>query len=410
MEKLKREISEEFFNEAKKYIPGGVTGIRHPFNFVEGEYPIFIRSGKGGRITDVDGNEYIDFLCSYGPVILGNREEEVDDAVVSQIKGRGFCFTLCQEFQNKLAKKLKDLIPCAEMSFFGISGSDATTSAIRIARAHIHRQKIIRCGYHGWHDWSVELKEGIPSDAYKDVAAFNFNDINSLKEAIKGEEPAAIIITPVHTPVGDSEVLEPQKGFLEEAKELAHNHGAVLIFDEIRTGFRMGLGGAQKHYGVTPDIGVFGKAMANGYPISAICGRKDIMESLSHVFISSTFFSNSLGMVAALKTIEILEREKVLDKVWHLGKRMFAGMQQVIDETNFPVVQSGPPPMPNISFKKEGNYKEKRKLFYTALIRQGIFMAPYHHSYIAYRHTEQDIDYAVASVRKAIDFVNEKLS
>lgn len=180
--KLKINKSLELFSQAMSLIPGGVGGARRPYNFVEGEYPIFFESGKGGRVTDVDGNQYIDFLCGFGPIILGYREKEVDDAVTKQIKNKGFCFSLSQPYQNQLAKKLRELIPCSEMTVFLKTGSDATTASIRIARAYTNRIKVMRCGYLGWHDWCVEVKGGIPNKLYEDVYEFHYNDFNELKK------------------------------------------------------------------------------------------------------------------------------------------------------------------------------------------------------------------------------------
>jgi glutamate-1-semialdehyde aminotransferase len=159
-QKLKLKLSEKMYEDALKIIPGAIAGIRRPYNFVPGEYPIYFDHAKGGRVTDVDGNEYIDMLCAYGPIIIGHREEEIDDAVIEQMRNKGFCFSLTQPVQNRLAEKLIELIPSAEMAVFVKTGSDATSVAIRVARANTERTKIIRCGYHGWHDWCVEVKGG----------------------------------------------------------------------------------------------------------------------------------------------------------------------------------------------------------------------------------------------------------
>ena len=158
VDKLKLEKSMALFEEAQTLVPGGVAGIRRPYNFVPGEYPIFFDNGKGGRIFDVDGNEYIDYLCAYGPIIIGYREEEIDNAVIDQIKNKGICFSLTQAVQNALVKKLRELIPCCDMAALVKTGSDATTIAIRVARGYTGKTKIARCGYHGWHDWCVEVK------------------------------------------------------------------------------------------------------------------------------------------------------------------------------------------------------------------------------------------------------------
>ena len=179
--KLNITKSLKYFEQAKKVVPGGVLGARKPGDFIEGEYPIFLESGKGAHLTDVDGNEYIDFLCGYGPIILGYREDEVDDAVISQIKDKGFCFTLTQRHQNTLAEKLTGIVPSSEMSIFLKTGSDATTASIRIARAYTGKLKVMRSGYHGWHDWSVEMKGGIPAKLYEDVHEFHYNNLASLE-------------------------------------------------------------------------------------------------------------------------------------------------------------------------------------------------------------------------------------
>lgn len=410
--KLHLENSLKELEKGKSLIPGGVLGIRRPYNFVEGEFPVYFDHGKGGRVTDIDGNEYIDYLCAYGPMILGNRETEVDDAVIEQIQNKGFCFSLTQKYQNMLAEKMNELIPCAEMSLFVCTGSDATSTAIRLARSYTKRTKVMRCGYHGWHDWCVEVKGGIPAKLYEDVFEFKYNNLESLENLLKvhGNDTAAVIITPLGHPLA-APIQEPKEGFLEGVKELCKQYGVVLIFDEIRTGFRASIGGAQKLYKVTPDLAVFGKAMANGYPIGAVTGKAEIMkEGESNVFISSTFFPNSLSYVAALKTIEILERDKVLDKIWEKGEDFNNKIDALLKKYPVGARISGIAPMMFITFdkNKDGSYKQKRNDFYTQLIRRGVFLQPYHHGYICHRHTQEDLDYTVKSIEEALQYVIEK--
>jgi len=413
MDKLNIKKSEKMWEEALDLVPGGVLGIRRPYNFVPGEYPLFLDRAKAGRVWDVDGNEYIDFLCAYGPIIIGHCEAEIDEAVAEQTK-KGFCFNLCQEWQNKLALKMRELIPCAEQTFFVKTGSDATTSAVRIARGYTKRDKVLRCGYHGWHDWCSEVHGGIPEAVYKDTMEFHYNDIDSLDKLLEEnkDEVACVIVTPIGHPLAKA-VEEPKPAFLEGVRELTKKHGVVLIFDEIRTGFRASLGGAQARYGVTPDLALFGKAMANGYPIAAVCGRRDVMGVLADasVFISSTFFPNSLEMVAALKTIEILEREKVCDTIWERGMIFQKKMHAIIDESKAGAVVAGIPPMPYITFKAdpEKKYKKRRQMFFAESIRRGLFMQPYHHSYIAHRHTDADLDEALKVIENSLDVVAKEL-
>ena len=411
-QKLNITKSLELYEEAITLIPGGVLGARKPTDFIKGEYPIFLESGKGCRLKDVDGNEFIDFLCGYGPIILGYREEEVDEAVYHQIRDKGFCFTLTQKYQNLLAKKLIELVPSSEMSIFLKTGSDATTAAIRIARAHTNKLKVMRCGYHGWHDWCVEMKGGIPSKFWEDVFEFRYNHLDHLEElmAAHGDDTAAIIMTPFGHP-NHQRMQTPSPGFLEGVREIADTYGAVLIYDEIRTGFRLSMGGAQKLYGVTPDLTVLGKAMANGYPLSVVTGKKDIMmEAESKLFISSTFFPNSEAFVAALKTIEILERENVLEKIWDKGNTMMKKIQGLIDTYDVGAQLTGVAPMFYITFKKEetGAYKAKRKDFYTQLIRKGFFFTPFHHAYISHRHTTQDLELTLAAMDETFAFIKDK--
>ena len=410
--KLNLSQSRKLYEQALTLVPGGVLGARKPTDFIDGEYPIFLESGQGCRLTDVDGNEFVDFLCGYGPIILGYREKEVDDAVYQQIRDKGFCFTLTQRYQNLLAEKLTQLVPCSEMSIFLKTGSDATTASIRIARAHTNKLKVMRCGYHGWHDWCVEMKGGIPSKFWEDVFEFRYNHLDQLEElmALHGDDTAAIIMTPFGHP-NHQRMQIPSLGFLEGVRKIADQYGAVLIYDEIRTGFRLSMGGAQQLYGVTPDLTVLGKAMANGYPLSVVTGKRQIMMAAEKkLFISSTFFPNSEAFVAALKTIEILERDQVLESIWEKGAWFMEKIQVLIDTHDVGAQLSGVAPMFYITFKTDetGAYKAKRKDFYTQLIRKGFFFTPFHHAYISHRHTKEDLELTLAAIDESFAFVKNK--
>lgn len=408
--KLNLTKSMALIEEGRQQTPGGMLGIRRPYNFVEGEYPIFIEKGYGGHIVDVDGNDYIDMLCSYGPIILGFVEEEINDAVKEQME-KGFCFSLVQEIQNKLQAKLIELIPAAERVVLAKTGSDVTTMAVRVARGYTKKNKILRCGYHGWHDWCVENHGGVPEEILKMTEEFHYGDLEDLRnrlEASKGEV-ACIIITPVGHPTA-KDVMAPPEGYLEGVRALADEYEAVLVFDEIRTGFRVAIGGAGERYGVKPDLATFGKAMANGYPISALVGSEEVMKVLeSEVFISSTFFPNSLEMAASLKCIEIIQREKVIESVWNKGTYFLEQLNAFKDQYKAPITVSGIPPMPFITFDKvDGDYKKRRTEFYTQTIRKGLFIQPYHHWYISHRHTEEDLTQALTAIEESLAYVMEK--
>lgn len=409
-EKLNVKRSLELFAEGKRLSPGGVMGIRRPYNFVEGEYPIYIERGYGGHIVDVDGNDYIDMLCGYGPIILGYNEPEINDAVKERMD-KGFCFSLVQEIQNELQQRLINLIPSAEMVVLAKTGSDATGIAVRIARGYTDKPKILRCGYHGWHDWCVEVPGGVPKQISELTIEFPYGKLDALEKALEENkgEVATIMMTPVGHPLGKP-VMAPPEGYLQGVRELADKYNVVLIFDEIRTGFRVAMAGAQERYGVIPDMSVFGKAMANGYPISACVGKEEIMRTMEKkVFISSTFFPNSLEMAAAMKCMDILERDNVIEDIWTRGKGFLERADKIVKDSGVPATLSGIPPMPYITFDKvDDKYKERRTCFYTETIRRNLFIQPYHHGYICYRHTDKDLEDALNAIGEALEVTKEK--
>ena len=418
--RLRLEKSMAMFEEAKRLSPGGVMGIRRPYNFVQGEYPIFLDKGYGGHIVDVDGNDYIDMLCAYGPIILGYNEPEINEAVIRQITDRGFCFSLVQPVQNAFEKRITELVPCAEMVIPVKTGSDATTLATRIARGYTGKDIILRCGYHGWHDWCVESHGGVPDQVLALTDEFEYGEIADLEKKLAAHkgEVACIIITPVGHP-GAKPIIPPPPGYLEAVRDIATREKVVLIFDEVRTGFRAAMGGAQARYGVTPDLATFGKAVANGYALSLVAGKREIMSVCeSKVFVSSTYFPNSLEMVAAMKCLDILEREKVQDSIWARGTRFLADLTKVVKASGVPATVSGIPPMPFVTFDQAANegpgtpgekvYKARREYFYTQTVRRGLFIQPYHHWYIAHRHTDADLAKALSAISESLELTAKK--
>jgi glutamate-1-semialdehyde aminotransferase len=403
----KLHTSYTLFSEALKLIPGGAPQSRHPDTFIPGYYPLYISSGKGSRIYDVDGNSYIDWLCSYGPIVLGHAYDRVDDAVIERIR-HGFCFDTNQPVGNELAMKLIDLIPCAEMVRFLKTGSCATTAAVRIARIHTGKNKVLRCGFHGWHDWSYG-GAGVPPGATEDVHPFTYNDLESLELLVKKYRGsvAAVIMMPLET-------TEPLDGFLENVRKITREEGIVLIFDEIRSGFRMAPGGAQEYYGVTPDLATFSKAIANGYPLACVVGKSDVMSAATRSFISATFIPNSVEMVAALETIRVLEEKNAVRHFFRIGTRLQEGLRALIGELGLEssVKVTGVPVMPYVEFCDENLEKRSRlkNRFFVEAASMGVFLHPNHHWFTCLAHSETDVDETLEVCRKAMKTAKEKLN
>lgn len=320
--------SNKLLKKAEAKIPlASQTFSKSYLQYVKGCSPLFAARAKGARIWDVDGNEYIDFINGLLPVILGYQYKAVDDAIKKQLK-KGIIFSLSSPLEYELAQLLIKHIPCAEMVRFGKNGSDVTTGAIRLARAITKRDHIAVCGYHGWHDWyigSTVRNLGVPKSTGALTHSFIYNDLNSLKNIFKKYKGkiAAVIMEPMN-------YIEPQGNFLRKVKALVHKNGALLIFDEIITGFRFGLGGSQKLFRVTPDLATFGKSMANGMPISALVGKRKYMKNISDIFYSFTFGGEALSLVAAIATIKEMENKKVIPYIWRLGAVLQNGANKLI--------------------------------------------------------------------------------
>jgi glutamate-1-semialdehyde aminotransferase len=277
----------------------------------------------------VDGNEYIDYVQGLLPNILGYAHDEVNAAAAAQLR-EGHSFSLPHPIEVQLAERLTHLIPCAEMVRFGKNGSDATSGAVRAARAFTGRDRIACCGYHGWQDWyigSTTRNAGVPVAVRQLTHPFTYNDLSGLEKLLNEHsgEFAAVIMEPVN-------FVEPAAGFLAGVKDLAHKHGALLIFDEICTGFHLGLGGAQKIFGVTPDMSCFGKAMGNGFPISCVLGRADVMRIFSEIFFSFTFAGEVASLAAAMKVLDILEGTDALARMEANGRTLQDGFNTMVNE------------------------------------------------------------------------------
>lgn len=288
--------------------------------------PLFIKYGKGAQVTDLDNNIYTDYINGLLCVSLGYQDQEVDDAIKAQLLS-GISFSLPHTLEAEVAERLVDLIPCAEMVRFAKNGSDVTSAAVRLARAYTGREHIAVCGYHGWQDWyigSTTRDLGVPEATKKLTHGFTYNDISSLEALIENhpDELAAVIMEPLN-------IAPPEDGFLEKVRELCSRNGIVLVFDEIITGFRYHLGGAQSYFGVTPDLATFGKGMANGMPLSAIVGRKDIMQLMNEIFFSGTFGGETLSLAAAKACIEKMKAVNFPAQLWHTGNYLIEQFNKV---------------------------------------------------------------------------------
>ena len=326
---MKFEASNDLLSRARRVIPSATqTFSKGPNQWARGVTPYFLERGDGAWVWDADGNRFLDHLMALGPIILGYNNPAVNDAIRIQLE-KGTVFSQMNALEPEVAEMLVARIPGADMVRFGKSGSDATAAAIRAARAATGREHVAICGYHGWHDWyigSTTRDLGVPSSVKSLTHGFTYNDLDSL-EQIFDTHPGAVAAVMMEA-IG---VDEPQPGFLENVQQLAGRHGAVLIFDEIVTGFRLEIGGAQARYGVIPDLSCYGKAMANGMPLSAVVGRRDIMEIFDDIFFSGTFGGETLSLAACKATITEMESCDAIFQIDGYGSALLSGLRNLID-------------------------------------------------------------------------------
>ena len=384
--------SNQLLKKAEQIIPLGLqTFSKSYLQFTKGASPLFITHGKGSHVWDVDGNSYIDFVSALLPIILGYQYKAVDNAIRKQLN-KGITFSLATPIEYELSKLLVGHIPCAEMVRFGKNGSDATTGAIRLSRAVTGKDMVAVCGYHGWHDWyigSTTRNLGVPKSTQKMTHKFKYNNIESLEKLFKKHKNkfAAIILEPMNTD-------EPKDNFLQKVRSLSHKHGALLIFDEVITGFRWSLGGAQKYYKVTPDLACFGKAIANGMPISALVGKRKYMKKLSDIFYSFTSGGEALSIAAAIATINEIEKKKVINIIWKRGKYLQLKVRALIIKNNLEHILAlkGAPcwQILNISKTKNCSDLEIKSFLQQELIQEGILWNGQHN--LNFSHTKKDIN------------------
>ena len=403
--------SEKWFARSAKIIPGcSQTFSKGYTQYVQGVSPVFLKSGAGCLVWDVDGNEYIDYVQGLLPNILGYANHEVNSAVTQQI-AEGHSFSLPHPLEIELAEHLVDLVPCAEMVRFGKNGSDATSGAVRAARAFTGRDRIACCGYHGWQDWYVGTTTrnlGVPEVVQSLTHKFDYNDLDSLSTLLERHhgEFAAVIMEPVN-------FVDPDPGYLAGVKELTHLHGALLVFDEICSGFHFGLGGAQKFYGVIPDLACFGKAMGNGFPISCVLGRAGVMKVFEEIFFSFTMGGEIASIAAALKVIDILQTTDALETIKSNGKKLQDGLNVMSREAGLQdcIQCIGHPSWSLISFSDIAGCESAliRTLFIQELNKRGVLSLGAHNMSTSHDHVhvEQTL-HTYANVLKTISgWLNE---
>jgi glutamate-1-semialdehyde aminotransferase/spore coat polysaccharide biosynthesis protein SpsF (cytidylyltransferase family) len=387
----KIDASDAWWARGEKLIPAGTQTLsKGPSQFVRGFAPKYIARGKGSHVWDVDGNEFIDYPMGLGPVSLGHGHPEVVAAVAKQL-AEGTTFSLMHPLEVTLAERLVKVIPCAERIRFGKNGSDATSACIRAARAKTGRTQIARCGYHGWQDWSIDKSygirsRGVPDEVMRLTTPFPYNDLGALESVLKQEPCAAVILEPVAA-------FPPFEGYLPGVRELATKYGAVLVFDEVITGFRYARGGAQEYFKVTPDLTSMGKGVANGLPLALVAGKAEFMEPFEEIFFSFTFGGEVASLAAAMATIDVMEREDYWAHVWKQGAKLQNGFRALANEFGLSktVDCGGMPPWTVTLFTDTAGFSslQLKTLFQQEMLRWGILFSG--SQFICLSHSDDDI-------------------
>jgi len=420
--------SDTFFTEAQRYIPGGVNSPVRAFRGVGGN-PVFFERGQGPYLYDVDGRRYIDYVGSWGPMILGHADARVQEALVEQLRG-GTGFGAPTALETAMAKKVCELVPSLDMVRMVNSGTEATMSAIRLARGYTGRDKILKfegC-YHGHVDallvkagsgaltLGVPTSPGVPASVAEHTLTATYNDLAAVKALFEktGDEIAAVIVEPV---AGNMNCIPPVPGFLEGLRQVCDEHGSVLIFDEVMTGFRVALGGAQAHYGVTPDLTTLGKVIGGGLPVGAFGGKRAIMEQiapLGPVYQAGTLSGNPLAMQAGLTTLEAISEPGFFDRLTRKADQLKKGLTEAGRETGIPLYTQGVGGMFGLFFTDEGPITgfdqvgrcdvERFKAFYHGMLDKGVYLAPsaFEAGFVSIAHAEADIDATIAAARDVL--------
>lgn len=403
--------SDEYYKVALDLIPCTTqTLAKGPQQNVKGVAPKYLQSGKGSHVWDVDGNEYIDYLMGIGPLSLGYAYDKVDNAIKEQLKD-GITFSLMHPLEVEVAELIHKVVPNAESIRYSKTGADVTSAAVRLARAFTKRDKVLCCGYHGWHDWYISVtdrNQGIPQSIQDMTYTFNYNDIQSVIDSID-DDIACVILEPYVFE-------EPKDNFLQKLRDACTKNGTILIFDEMWSGFRISLGGAQEYFKVNADLACFSKAVANGMPISILTGRKDVMSLLEHdVFFFTTFGGEALSLAAAKATINEMIEKDVPAQLAKQGNKLKVGYNKIAEKLGMSYTKcSGFDCRTIITFDASaGNPLEMKSLVQQEMIKRGILWGGFHN--LSFSHSDGDIEYTLKTynevlpiLKKAVDENNVK--
>ena len=392
---------------AQRVVPGGMWGHLNAARLPEG-YPQFFASAEGCRVRDVDGREYIDFMCSWGPVLLGHRHPEVQAAADAQA-ALGDCFNGPGEVMVELAEDFVAMVPHADWAMFQKNGGDATTACVTIARAGTGRRKVLvaRGSYHGALPWCSPSVAGVTSEDRAHLLHFEYNDVASLDAAVEaaGKDLAAILVTAFRHDLGRDLEL-PTQEFAVAVRAACDAADAALIIDEVRAGLRLDVRGSWEALGVRPDLSAWSKAIANGYALAAVTGNDRFREAATKVFVTGSFWCGTVAMAAARATMRIARETDVPGQIRAIGMRLREGLTSLADHQGIAIRQSGPPQMPLLLFEADPEFR-KGRAFCAAALRHGAFFHPMHNMFLSSAHRAADIDAALEAASHGFKAVRE---
>jgi glutamate-1-semialdehyde 2,1-aminomutase len=377
---------------AQAVIPGGMYGHMNA-NALPPEYPQFYQRSEGSHVWDVDGNEYVDFMCSFGPIILGHKHPKVEAAAAAQ-RADGDTQAGPAAAMVEAAELLVDRVAHADWAMFAKNGTDATTTCVTIARAATGRAKVLAAAgaYHGSAPWCTIRMDGVTPEDRANLAYYTFNDIASVHRALEeaGGEAAAIIVSPFRHDAGfDEELVDPQ--FARGLRALCDRTGAALVLDEVRAGFRLNDGGSWEPLGVAPDLSAWSKAIGNGYPIAAILGSAPFSDAASRIFVTGSFWFQAVPMAAAVATITAIREEGAVAAMQRTGAMLQEGIERQAAEVGVRISMTGPPAMPNLRFPDDADLA-KGKTFCGTVAEHGVIIHPRHNWFLSAAHTDRDIE------------------